>query len=86
MNRGTAKRTKDFPYGDVRVPSVANANTMVSRVVLLLYLVLALGGSFVLEQPINSMLECHPRFVEFFLQHKVWRHSVRMEEHAETKL
>jgi hypothetical protein len=65
LNRSTSGRTLIDPLGDERVKSVKDGNLMVSRVVLLLWLLKARGCVFVVEQPMGSILPEHPRFVDF---------------------
>ena len=52
---------------------------MTSRTLLLLWLVVAKGSIFVLEQPQGSILDAHPRFVDFIDRNVVWEVSIKME-------
>ena len=61
------------PLGDERHLSVRKANIMVSRVVLLLYLLHAKGCVFIVEQPQGSLMPEHPRFAAFLLAVVVWK-------------
>ena len=51
--------------GDLSQPSVLYGNKMVSRQVLALYLCVALGGVYLLEQPGTSLMIEHDRFLGF---------------------
>ncbi len=50
-----------------------DANTMVSRCLLLAYLAVCLGGCFMIEQPASSRLPWYPKFEEFSMRVKLWR-------------
>ena len=47
--------------------TVAVANAMVSRVILLFRIAVALGHAVFLEQPTTSLMYLHPRFQDMFL-------------------
>jgi len=66
------------PLGDTGRAAVAAANVMVSRMVLHLYMLVARGVWWILEQPATSLLEDHPRFQAFLRQHTVYRGTIRM--------
>ena len=59
---------------------VREANVMVSRVVLLLILVGALGKFWMLEQPSGSMMVNHPRFQELLGSQKVYKKLIHMKD------
>lgn len=61
ISRPTTLRSFFDPLGRQDLPSVAEGNTMVSRSALVICLVLALYGTFVVEQPATSILWRHPR-------------------------
>ena len=63
------------------MPSVKQANMMVSRVVLVMWLLACLGVCFVVEQPRGSLMEHHPRFEEFCIHFKVYRKCINMGEY-----
>ena len=73
LNRFTSGRSRDNWQGNTSVLSVRQGNLMVSRVVLLLWLLDAMGCVYVLEQPLGSILDAHARFQEFLKTHVVWR-------------
>ena len=62
MSRGSTGRSKNLPLGDRTRSCVRNANIMVARVVLIIWLCSALGIYFILEQPMHSLMEMHPLF------------------------
>ena len=73
LNRFTSGRSRDHWQGNTSVRSVREGNLMVSRVVLLLWLLSALGCVYVVEQPLGSILDAHARFQAFLKKHVVWR-------------
>ena len=73
LNRGTSRRCRARPLGDTRVVSVRQANIMVSRVCLLLYIFISKGVWWLLEQPVSSLLEYHPRMQEMATLHPMFR-------------
>ena len=78
MNCATAKRNFCFPLGDEEVPSVAAANIMVARVLLLQWIFMCRMIFCVLEQPASSWMQYHDQFQEFLRIFPLWRHSVNM--------
>ena len=78
-NLGTSMRSKNFPLGDTGKKYVCQANVMVSRTIWTLYLHQALGLPWFLEQPINSLMQFHPRFKQFMRLFKIYRHSTSMQ-------
>ncbi|CAE7276232.1 unnamed protein product [Symbiodinium sp. CCMP2592] len=67
MNAGTSKRSKCSSMGFDAFPSVSYSNKLLERSVLLIYLVTALGGTWFLEQPSQSVLEYYPTFRKMLL-------------------
>ena len=65
LNRGTSRRCSARVFGDPSVQGVAEANLMVARVVLLLFVQQARGAWWFLEQPAESLLVAHPKFQQF---------------------
>ena len=81
VNRGTSKRSLGRPLGNMTVNRrVFDANVMVSRVVLLMWLMAAIGICFVIEQPANSLLEAHPRFQHLMKEHAIYKKRIEMKE------
>ena len=64
MNRSTSKRSKCDPTGDTSLPSVRAGNLLLSRVVLLAMLALWQGGTYIIENPMSSLLPFHPRIAQ----------------------
>ena len=52
---------------------------MVSRTIMILEVLVALGVAWLLEQPVGSLMICHPRFEAFCLKHQVFKQKVDME-------
>lgn len=73
MCMASSKRTRARPMGDLRLPWVRDANRMVSRVVLILYILSARRVLWILEQPSSSMLQYHVRFQEFMKKVQLYR-------------
>lgn len=65
-----------FPLGNCGFEFVRVGNLLASRVVLLLYMVLAKSAKFLLEQPANSEAPNHPRIDAFFNAHWVFQGSM----------
>ncbi len=65
INVGTSGRSSYRPCGNWWYQATADANVMVSRMVLLLYLFTAKGVFWILEQPKGSLMEHHPRLKKF---------------------
>lgn len=61
-SRGSTLRTKARPLGRDDSETVRMANVMVARVCVLLMLCQAKRVFWILEQPVNSLLDCHPCF------------------------
>jgi hypothetical protein len=51
-----------------------------AKVLLLLWLGLAMGVPFILEQPKGSLMELHPMFQEFVKSNKVYRKYIVMQD------
>ena len=73
MSRSTTLRSRILPLGDVSLASVAAGNLQVARLVLLLVLVSHWGCSWVVEQPMTSLMWMHPRFQALFRSTAVQR-------------
>jgi hypothetical protein len=78
MNRFTSQRTTFRPLGAVHLKSVSSANEMVSRVIMTLWILSARRVFWVLEQPVHSLMEFHPRFAELAKRMTITRATVRM--------
>lgn len=61
INRATSGRSQLLPLGDEAKPYVREANLMVSRTALLVWLAHGMGLDWVIEQPQSSILHMHPR-------------------------
>ncbi|CAE7217942.1 unnamed protein product, partial [Symbiodinium sp. CCMP2456] len=64
VNKGTSKRCYLCPHGDENVVSVRKGNKMMARSTILMYLVIAAGGNYVLENPQGSLVVLHARYVQ----------------------
>jgi hypothetical protein len=62
MSSGTTQRTKWAPEGNTRLECVRNANLMSARCVVLCALADALNVTFILEQPLSSVMNYTARF------------------------
>ena len=80
MNSAVAKRCHGFPLGDVEVPSVAAANIMVARVLLLHWIFMSRMIFCVLEQPSSSWMQYHVQFQDLLGNFALWRHSICMKD------
>lgn len=78
INVGTSGRSKTRPLGNAQYPSVATANRMMSRVVLLCCIFDALGIWWLVEQPMGSLMQWHPRWQWLMSVRAVYRLSFRM--------
>jgi hypothetical protein len=79
INVGTSGRTITRPEGDITRKYVRDANTMVSRVILLLWIHEARGTCWILEQPEGSLMQHHARFQELMTARKVFRKRICMQ-------
>ncbi|CAE7029540.1 unnamed protein product [Symbiodinium sp. CCMP2592] len=61
VNMGVSGRSILTPTGNPEISSVQKANVIVSRCCLLLLLVIAMEGTYVLEQPARSLMLNYPR-------------------------
>ena len=61
LNRGTAKRSADNPYGDTTLPYIVLNNRLVARIVLLLRFAALCSVYWCLEPPSSSLLMHHPK-------------------------
>lgn len=75
---GTSQRTKLNPLGRQELPCVASANLMVSRSVLLMRLCAAKGGTWILEQPMSSLMIYHPRLQDLARECQIFKTSFCM--------
>ena len=78
VSRAVTRRCLVLPLGDVAVPCVAAANAMVSRLVLLILVNLAKKVWVLIEQPLNSILEYHPRFQWLLQEFRWWKVNIEM--------
>lgn len=77
INRGTSKRTRIRPQGDITLPSVRAANQLAARTALLAMVAHAAGAMLLIEQPLSSLLWHYPRMQELLMSvqmHKVTLH------------
>ena len=82
VNRGTSGRSALNPLGNLKYAYVRNANVMVSRVVIILWLQLALGVFIILEQPLNSLMEHHPRMAHWIKANNIRRTHLNMKDYG----
>ena len=78
LSRGSTYRTAFNAMGDLGLDCVRKANVMVSRVMLLCWLHCAMKAFWVLEQPVNSLMEMHERFQELASKIKIYRTTIHM--------
>lgn len=62
MSRGSTYRSFLNPEGNTSNEKVQLANRMLCRSVLLCLLTVCMNGVYILEQPLSSLAEYHPRF------------------------
>ena len=72
-------RSVHNPLGDTTKVSVRHSNVMTSRVVLVLYIYLALGIYWLIEQPLSSVFEHLPRFKWLCTITKIYKLTFRMD-------
>lgn len=77
-SRGTTKRTKAAPLGDLSAPSVLKGNLMACRCAIILLIAAARSLFWVLEQPQSSLFEMHPMVQRVFALAPTFRKSIRM--------
>eukprot|EP00969_Alexandrium_andersonii_P025110 1097310-Alexandrium_andersonii.AAC.1 len=87
LNMGTSGRSDALPLGRIYHKSVAAANMMVSRIVLLLVILTAKDVWWITEQPRGSRLEKHPRWqwlVRWMLGNgrRMYKYSFYMCDHG----
>ena len=83
ISRGTTRRVWCAPVGDTSVKCVRDGNVMVSRLVILLYGLQALGCTWVVEQPMSSLMSMHRRWQEMYLNRlKVWSTHIYMSDYG----
>jgi len=80
--RSGSGRCAAFPLGDTSKRFVRHGNAMVSRTVLLLWILEARGVFWVLEQPLSSLLYLHCRFQQFLRIRPVYRINFFMQSFA----
>ncbi|CAK8988137.1 unnamed protein product [Durusdinium trenchii] len=71
-SRGSTGRSKSNPLG-VDSESNRRANLMTARLALLCLLTVALNGTFVIEQPISSLIMHHPRMQCLHASFEIYR-------------
>ena len=71
INRSTSRRNILQPLGNVDLPHVSDGNVLVCRIVILILMTVARGGSVLLEQPASSIMIHHPRLVWLMRRIKV---------------
>ena len=76
--RSVTKRSKESPLGDGSVKSVRDGNCMVVRMVLTLFIILARGALWLLEQPKSSVMHLHPRLALFMSRNPARRAHTSM--------
>ena len=59
MSRGTSKRSRCWPAGNTKEPTVALANTITSRFSLLILIALARSVWWTVEQPLSSLMAAY---------------------------
>jgi len=62
-----------FSYWIIVVWISEEGNLLVSRSILISYLVACLGGAFMIEQPASSRLCWYPKFEELLRKLRIWR-------------
>ncbi|CAL1152822.1 unnamed protein product [Cladocopium goreaui] len=65
VNRGSTDRSFMTPLGNEYFLAVRKSNKLTSRSVLCMLLLVALGGTYLMENPVNSLVALHPRYVWF---------------------
>ena len=81
LSRGSTGRSAGYPLGSV-AETCADANYMVCRVVLLLFLCIAKQLWFIVEQPQGSLLQYHPSFQDVCKHVRIWRKYVTMAKYG----
>lgn len=66
MSRSKSQRSTAFPLGNLKRQFVAEGNVVVSRVCMLSLMVMAIDGDIMIEQPISSIMDYHPKFQHMF--------------------
>ena len=77
-SRGSTGRTALDASGNESYPSVSEGNLIASRTLVLLYIAAALQVWWILEQPVNSLMQDLPAFQFFMKQVKTWRYAMKM--------
>ena len=84
INMGASGRPTLNPLGNRKFKYVRSANIMVSRVVLLLWLFVALGVFAAVEQPVNSLMQRRPRMKHCIISNKIYRVRIHMGDFGAT--
>ena len=82
INLGTSQRTPANPLGNTSCPHVRDANKMVCRTILAIYLTMALAIPWFLEQPKGSMMQGHPDFQLLLARMQIFRHYLSILFHG----
>lgn len=81
-SRGSTGRTTIEPEGNQSYESVWKGNVIAARTLVLMYVAAALGAWWVLEQPVNSLMQELPCFQRFSKQIKTYRYSLCMKDYG----
>ena len=81
MSRASTRRRTHRPLGATKFLKVQRANTMVSRVVLQLWVWQALGMHWYVEQPQRSIMYAHPRFQQFIEANAICSKIIYLENY-----
>jgi hypothetical protein len=79
VSRASTGRSVWNPLGNARCASAVMGNEMVSRLMLILLIMKAKGCFVITEQPKESLMESHPRFVWFNKRVPMFRKYVAMK-------
>ncbi|CAL1136134.1 unnamed protein product, partial [Cladocopium goreaui] len=63
VNRGSTGRSIMTPLGCEDYPNVRASNKMTSRTVILIWITVLMGGTYFMENPQNSLVALHPRYI-----------------------
>ena len=75
VNVGTHQRSATNPLGNTDHLYIRNGNLMASRVALIVFLLTAMGIWVLLEQPMSSFMELHPRIAQWIAHFGIQRRS-----------
>ncbi|CAL1152703.1 unnamed protein product [Cladocopium goreaui] len=79
VNRASTGRSFLTPLGNEYFLPVRKSNKLTSRSVLCMLILVAMGGTYLLENPLNSLVALHPRYVwlvERLLEHNIPTYKV----------